>query len=214
MILVCMPSLAGAQVYIGGQAPHRGSLEAGGGGTFVSGFDMGARVAELTTSGNTNPLDLFTTESKVSGFPGVSARVGYYLTRVLSVEGSVRFARPQVSVRLADDFESASDVTATETAAHYVFAGSLLFHLRQGGRVVPFVSAGAGHIRELHEGSQLVETGLEYHGTAGVKYWLGGGDHRFGLRFEAGFSAREKGLDDKDDRRLLPLVSAGLSYLF
>ena len=94
----------------------------------------------------------------------------------------------------------------------------MLLDLRQaafaGSRAVPFVSAGAGYLRELHEGNQLVETGIEYHATAGLKYWLGSGDHRFGLRVEAGLSARENGLDNQDERRVLPLVSAGLSYLF
>ena len=75
-------------------------------------------------------------------------------------------------------------------------------------------SGGAGYLRELHEGNQLVETGVEYHATAGLKYWLGSGEHRFGLRFEAGLSAREGGLDNEDGRRVQPMVAAGLSYLF
>ena len=209
---------AEAQVSIRRTVPHRGSIEAGGGGLFGAGFDMGARTAQLTTSAATTKFDLFTTESKVSSFPGASARIAYYLTPALSIEGSVRYARPKLSVRLAGDAESAPNVTATETASHYVFAGSLVADLRQaafaGGRGVPFVSGGAGHLRELHEGNQLVETGLEYHVTGGLKYWLGTGSRRLGVRFEAGFSAREKGFDNDDGRRLLPLVMGGLSYLF
>ena len=80
---------------------------------------------------------------------------------------------------LSGDAESAADVTATETASHYVFGGSVLFDLRgasfAGGRGVPFVSGGAGYLRELHEGNLLVETGIEYHATAGLKYWFGSG---------------------------------------
>jgi len=216
--LAAVPSLASAQVYIGRDAPHRGSIEVGGDGTFVGGFDMGSATADLTTSSPTQRFDLFTTESRVDGFPGASVRVGYYLTRSISLEGGMRYARPTLSTVLSDDAENAADVTATEQASHYVFGGSLLVHFPQAGfagsRGIPFISAGAGHLRELHEGNQLVESGLEYHATAGVKFWLGSGDHRFGVRFEAGLSAREDGLDNKDGRRMLPLVSGGLSYLF
>jgi hypothetical protein len=83
-----------------------------------------------------------------------------------------------------------------------------------GGSGVPFVSGGAGYLRELHEGNLLVETGTEYHATAGLKYWFGTGNNRFGLRVEGGVSAREKGFDDEDRRRVQPMVAAGLSYVF
>jgi hypothetical protein len=94
----------------------------------------------------------------------------------------------------------------------------MLFHFTKasfaGGRGVPFVSAGGGYIRELHEGNELVETGNEFHATAGVKYWFGTGRRRLGLRAEAGFSSRQKGLDDDEARRTLPLVLGGISLLF
>jgi hypothetical protein len=214
LAVVCVPALARAQVVLRNDAPHRGSIEVGGGGTFAGGFDMGSTTADLTTSSPTGRYDLFTTASKMSSFPGVSARIGYYLARTISIQGDFRYARPELSVELADDAESAADVTATEKASHYVFGGTLVWDLRDGGKAVPFVSGGAGYLRELHEGNQLVETGVEYHATAGLKYWLGSGDHRFGLRFEAGLSARNQGLDDEDRRRVLPLVAAGISYLF
>jgi hypothetical protein len=214
LAIVCAPALAAAQVYVPSDAPHGGSIEVGGGGTFVGGFEMGSSTADLTTSSPTGRYDLFTAASKVNSFPGVSAQVVYYLSRTIAVEGGFRYARPELSVELGDDVESAADVTATEKASHYVFGGSLVWHLREGGAAVPFVSGGAGYLRELHQGNQLVETGVEYHATAGLKYWLGSGQHRFGLRFEAGLSARENGFDDEDRRRVLPLVSAGISYLF
>jgi hypothetical protein len=218
LAVACVPSAAAAQVYIGPAAPHRGSIEVGGGVTFVPGFDMGSRTADLTTSSPTTRYDLFTTDSSVGDFTGLQARVGYYFSRAISLEAFVRYAQPELSVALSGDAESAADVTATETASHYVFGGSLNFDFRgasfAGDRGVPFVSGGAGYLRELHEGNMLVETGVEYHATAGLKYWLGSGAHRFGLRFEAGLSAREGGLDNEDTRRVQPMAAAGLSYLF
>ena len=218
LAVACVPSVAAAQGYVRSPAPRRGSIEVGGGVTFLPGFDMGGLTADLTTSSPTTRFDLFTTASTVGDFRGVHGRIGYYFSRSSSVEAGVRFARPELSVDLSGDAESAADVTATETASHYVFGGSVLFDLLgasfAGGRGVPFVSGGAGYLRELHEGNLLVETGTEYHATAGLKYWFGAGDNRFGLRVEGGVSAREKGFDDEDGRRVQPMIAAGLSYVF
>ena len=218
LAVACVPSMAAAQGYVRGPAPRRGSIEVGGGVTVLPGFDMGGSTADLTTSSPTTRFDLFTTESRVGDFLGVHGRIGYYFSRSISVEASVRFARPELSVDLSGDAESAADVTATQTASHYVFGGSVLFDLRgasfAGGRGVPFVSGGAGYLRELHEGNLLVETGTEYHATAGLKYWFGTGDNRFGLRVEGGVSAREKGFDDEDGLRVQPMIAGGLSYVF
>jgi hypothetical protein len=218
-ILALCTADASAQVYIGGgDSPHGGSFELAGGGAFASGFDMGSETATLTRSTSDTRFDLFTTESRVDGFPGLFARAGLFITRAISIEGGVRYARPKLSARLTGDAESAPNETATETATHYVFDGSVLFHLTGlsfgGGRGLPFLSGGGGYLRELHEKNEVVETGREYHATAGLKYWFGGGDHRFGLRVEAGLSAREKGFDNGDERRTRPMVLGGLSYLF
>jgi hypothetical protein len=218
-LLASAPAAVRAQVYVGsGDAPRGGSFEVAGGGAFASGFEMGSETATLTRSTAGNRFDLFTTDSRVGGFPGAFARVGVYFTPAISIEGGIRYAQPKVSVRLSGDAESATDETATETATHYIFDGSVLVHLNgisfAGGRGVPFVSGGGGYLRELHEKNELVETGSEFHATAGLKYWLGRGGHRFGLRVEAGFSAREKGLDNEGERRTLPLILGGLSYLF
>jgi hypothetical protein len=209
---------ASAQTYIGRDSPRRGSLEVSGGGVWSPGFDTGSGQAELTRSTQTDGFDLFTFDGKVNGFPGAQVRLGVYLTSALSVEGGVRYAKPRLEFRLSGDAESAADETATETLSHYVFDGSVLFHLTQasfaGGRGVPFISAGGGHIRELHEGNELVETGNEFHVTGGVKYWFGTGKRRFGLRGEAGLSSRQKGFDADEARRTLPLVLGGLTFLF
>ena len=216
--LLSVTAIAEAQVYVGSDAPRRGSVEASGGGMFAPGFDMGSVTAELTRSTQTDKFDLFTSDSEVSGFPGVFVRLGYYLSESFSVEGGMRYARPVLSVRLSSDAESAPDVTADETLSHYVFEGSVLWHLRDlsfaSGSAIPYLSGGAGYLRELHEGNQLVETGQEYHALAGLNYWLGFGAHRFGIRFEGGISARKKGFDPDESLRTQPVVFGGVSYLF
>ena len=216
--LLGMTTIAEAQTFIGRDAPRRGSIEVSGGGAFAPGFELGSLTAELTRSTPTDKFDLFSIDSQVSGFPGAFARLGYYLSESVSIEGGVRYARPILSIRLSGDAESAPDETAEESLSHYVFDGSLVWHLRNltfaSGNAVPYIAGGAGYLRELHQGNQLVETGHEYHAVAGLNYWLGSGAHRFGLRVEGGLSARKKGFDSEDKVRTLPIAFGGLSYLF
>jgi hypothetical protein len=201
------------QVYMGGNAPERGSIEVGGGVMWSPGFDTPSAVADLTRSGS-DRLALFSVEGDVNQFAGAHARLGMYLSSAISVEAGFRFAKPRLAYRLSADYESAADETATEAIGHYVFDGSVLFHLGSfaGGRGMPFVSGGAGYVRELHEGNELVETGNEIHATAGLKYWLGAA--RVGVRVEGGLSSREKGFDKREGRRTLPLLLAGVTMRF
>jgi hypothetical protein len=208
---------ASAQFYVD-DAPRRWSVEVSGGGLWAQGYDLESVRAELSRATGSEGFELFSADGRSKGFPGAHARVGLYLTRALSVEGGVRFARPELAYELSGDAESAEDERAVEVLSHYVFEGSVLLHFVNstfaGGRAVPFVSAGGGHLRELHEGSQLVETGTEIHGTAGLKYWFGSGRRRLGLRMEAGVSSRTGGADGVDSRRTVPIVLGGAGFLF
>lgn len=212
--LVAQP--ARAQLYVGRDVPHKGSIEVSGGVLWNQGFDMGSATAELTRNPGTGtgPYDLFTAATSVGAATGVQARVGVYLTRALSIEAGAQYSRPVLSTALANDVEQASDTVATETLARYVFDGSVLYHFRAKSKAVPFVVAGGGYIRELHDGYGVVVTGNEIHAGAGLKYWLTSGKHRFGLRVEAGGTSRSGGVDFKDTRRTLATVGAGLAYLF
>jgi len=218
LTVVGATAVAEAQVYVGRDAPRRGMFEASGGGMFAPGFEMGTLTAELTRSTPTETFDLFESETTASGFPGAFVRLGFYLSDGVSIEGGMRYARPVLSIRLTGDAESAPDTTAEETLSHYLFEGSLVWHLRHlsfaSGRAIPYLAGGAGYLRELHEENQLVETGQEFHALGGLKYWLGSGARRFGLRIEGGVSARKKGFDNADEVRMLPIVFGGLSYLF
>ena len=230
LFAVLLPSPAAAQIYIGREHPSRGSIEAGAGVMWSPGFDLGGETIELTRSGQqTDGFDLFSIDGDVDRFAGAHARVGIYVTRAVSVEGGVRVARPTLSFSLSGDAESAADETAAERVSHYLFDGSLLFHVIGAAfadrRGVPFLSAGGGYIRELHEGNELVETGRELHATAGVKYWFGRA-RRVGVRAVAGLSVRDRGFlssallgagDGEDEaaaRRTVPLVLVGATFLF
>jgi hypothetical protein len=220
LALCATPSLARAQVYIGRDIPHRGSVEASGGVTYSAGYDLGTISAEETrnTGGPTGPFVLFTATSRAKGSPGVQGRLGVFLSPAASIEGGVQLARPILATELSDDFESAPDVTATETLTRLVINGSLVMHLTgltfAGGKGVPFVLGGGGYIRELHEKNEVVETGHEYHAGAGFHMWYGQGKHRVGLRTDVGVSWRRGGADAADAHRTVPTAALSLAYLF
>jgi hypothetical protein len=218
LLTAATASPAFAQIYAGSDTPRRGTVEVGGGGLWGAGFDLPTVDAGLTRATGNDRFDLFSVDGRASGFPGAHARVGVYLSSSISIEAGLRYARPRLTYDLSGDAESAADETAEETLSHYVFDGSVLFHLVNasfgGGRGLPFFSAGGGYLRELHEGNELVETGNEIHATAGVKYWLGSGPRRIGLRAEVGISSRKGGFDDDESRRTVPIALGGLTFIF
>jgi hypothetical protein len=223
LVLACFAAFvarsAAAQTAIAPDIPRSGSWEAGGGVIWADGFTGATRAAELTRNGElSGGFDLFTAAGTYANGAGLGGSLGYYLTPSLALEAGMRYSKPRLSFRLAGDVEDAPGVTAEETLNRYVFTGSIVWHLRRlafAQRGVPFIIAGAGHVRDLHEGSELVETGAEYHIGGGVKYWLGAGRRRLGIRGQAGVSISDGGFDFRDEgTRTLPIVSASLVYVF
>lgn len=199
------------------ETPRRGSFEASGGVFWTGGTDLANRAATLTRNPSTgsNAFELFRSDATLTSAIGLQARFGAYLSSSLSLEAGAQIGRPELQVRLTRDSEGAPDATAAESITSYVFTGSVVYHLRKAGRrMTPFVLAGAGHVRDLHQGSDLVETGLEYHAGGGVKWWLGNKRRKLGLRGDVGVSARDGGVGADEDRRIVPMAAISLAYLF
>ena len=211
---------ASAQVWVGSDAPHRGSFELSGGVIWSGGYDLGSRPATETRNPGTGAgsFDVFTTSTQLTAATGGQARAAVYLMRSLSVEGGVQYLRPQLSTRVANDVENAPDLTAGETITRYVVDGSLVLYLNKwsfaGGRGAPVVLGGGGYIRDVHAGTELIETVSEIHAGAGIRLWFGTGAHHVGLRAEAGVTQRNGGFDFSDDKRMLPTAGASVVYLF
>ena len=202
-----------------GAQPSRGTWELSGGGVFVGGYDLGSATAELTSNTGTSggPFTFFETDNRVESVSGFVARVGYYVTPAVAVEGGLRFTRPRLASRISADVESAPNITAEETIDQYVFDGSLVWHFGQStgrrGNVAPFVYGGAGYLRELHEGDALVEEGTEYHAGGGIKWWFGARG-RMGIRAEAGLSIRDGGFDFEEKTRIAPVAAGSFIWVF
>lgn len=214
------PALASAQLFFRRDAPRAGSVELGAAVVWSGGFDQGSVSADETRNSttDTSPFTLFTASSRTESVTGAQGRVGVYVSRAFSVEAGVEYGRPTVSTRLANDAESAQDITATETLTRIIVDGSGLFHLTglsfNGGRGVPFLRAGGGYVRELHEKNEVIDTGSEFHAGGGVKLWFGRGKHRTGFRLDGGAMFRTDGADAPKKRRTIPTAGASIVFLF
>lgn len=212
--LALLPGAVSAQVFVGRAKPRAGSAEISGGGFWLAGQDLTSVPATLTSnpSSGLSGFDLFAADPSVDQSFGLNATLGVYLTPSLAIEGGFQYSRPKLKVRLTSDAEDAPDLSASETINSYVFTGSLVYHFAPHARTVPFIAGGAGHVRDVHAGNELIETAVEYHGKAGIKSWFGA-RKAFGLRAEGGVSIRD-GSSFDDERRVAPFAAASLLYLF
>jgi hypothetical protein len=210
-----IPSAAGAQM-LGRDVPHAGTFEVSAGVQSTGSYDFGSSLADETRNPTTgpDPLTLFQGDSSFGRGNGFFARVGIFLRPRIEVEGGVQATRPSLIVRTSGDFESAPDTTIESPLTEYVVDGSLLYHFGRGA-FVPFAFGGGGYLRQVLEDASIVETGSEFHGGAGVKYWFGHA-RRLGIRAEGRASSRSGGvsLDGSSKRRFAPTFSAGAAYLF
>lgn len=220
LALVCAAAPAEAQS--AGAWPGR--FEVAGGGSWAGGYPLGSQVATLTP--NQTPagdrFTLFATDSELQRSGVVDARLGLRLSPTFSVEGGFGYARPRVLTTIDRDAESAPRTSADERLAQYVVDASLVVHLRRfamaGGRALPFVSGGAGYLRQLHAGNTLVETGRVYHLGGGLKYLVAsrpdGFFNGFGLRADVRATVRDEGFELEGKQRTFGSAGVGVLVLF
>ena len=137
------------------------------------------------------------------------------MTKNLSLEVGGAFARPQVSIAISADPEAASQVLEGEDLQQFVFDVGAVWQLplRLGRRARPFISGGAGYLRQLHQERTLAEAGQVYYAGGGLRYWLRGGSgstRSVGLRADARAMWRRDGIDFEDRTRAFPTVSVWL----
>lgn len=137
------------------------------------------------------------------------------------VEGGFVFARPSVRTRITSDVEGAEPLTTEERLDQYFVEASAVYFLhalRLGRQTVPFVSAGGGYLRQLHEGRTLVETGQVYHVGGGLRHWLRAGGRGFirgaGLRVDVRAYVLSNGFRLEDGSRVHGAVSGGAFLTF
>jgi hypothetical protein len=198
-------------VMMAGPVAAQSRFEIGASATWTGGYDAGGTDALLTRPGSgSSPLTLFQTESRVDGAAGLRAQAAWFVTRQLAVEGTLEYSRPSLRTTILNDFEAATGSEAAVGIRAYLFGGAVLYHLGRS-RIVPFVCAGAGGLRQLDDEARNVTTGTEVHAGGGVKYRL---STRMALRLDVGASARDKSVGFEVKRRVVPIGAAGITYRF
>lgn len=215
----CLNALPVSPAYAQGVMEGRGRFELAAGPSWTGRESFTSKDATETapTGGRSR---LFSTSAELAAASGVEARAGVTVTRMLQVEVSSSYGRPQLRTTISNDVESAATVAASEPVRQFTFDGAVLLQLPRwhfGRRGVPFVSAGAGYVRQLHDGETLSATGQTYHVGAGVKILLKSrptGMKGLGVRGDARALVRTKGVAFDTRAHVSPVLAASLFVRF
>ena len=148
-----------------------GRIEMSAGAAWLGGQAFGSADANETTSANA-PFRLFSTSSELGSAAGFDARVGVRVAGTVVVEADASYARPELRITTSSDVESAAGLSAVERLQQYMIGGGATWYLPTASRVAPFVTAGGGYLRQLHDRALLVQTGRYYRFGGGVVYLL------------------------------------------
>lgn len=193
-----------------------------GGVTWSGPYGVGNSTASLRGNGpgaSAPAFTFFTADARMKAALAPELRVEFALTPTLALDGGMSFARPRIGVAISGDAEAPAQELDGEKLDQYQIGAGVTWQppmpmrwrlLPIGRRVAPFVSVGAGYLRQLHEDRALAETGAVYHAGGGVRYWLHGGQSAstgVGVRADARINVRQNGIDFENKRRTYPSVS-------
>lgn len=171
-----------------------------------------------------SPFTLFRAAVRLEPAATWQGRLAWRLSDHVDVEGGVSVARPDVTSALTADAEGAASLVAVERTAQYVLEAGAIVRPWGGGlreRTVPFLAAGVGYVRQLHEGRVLVDDGTVLYAGGGVRHRLAapasGLVRTVWLRFDARLRAYRGGLVDRAGTGGAPMqgeVSGGVQLGF
>lgn len=219
--LSCVSILAGsafAAAQSAGPSLRTHEIVISGGPILAGGYDLGESVAELRTNATgaqPPPFTLFAVSSTMEPLAGVEANLGYAITPKLLIEGGGWFARANVAPSLSRDVEATPQSIDGEKLHQFILSGGVTWQLpwSLGRKVSPFVAAGGGYLRQLHEERTLVESGQMVYAGGGIRYFLRGGDQTrrsLGVRGDLRALWRTPGIDFEDKTRMFPTFTVQL----
>ena len=203
-----------------GRGPTAGRIEVAAGPWWTGATSVGARDATLIAPDGSR-FPLFSTSSELASAPGVELRVGARVARVLDAEVVASYAVPRLTTSITADIENRAAATASEPIRQITIEGAAIVYLprRAGPRLVPFVTAGGGYLRQFHE-RQTLQTGRIYHLGGGFKVGLlsrDAGQNRVkqaGVRVDARALVRTAGVSLDNRAHIAPTLSASLFVRF
>jgi len=200
--------------------PVRSHVEVGLGVLWAGSNPLGTRAAmETTASGGTSAL--FSTTSELAAVAGLEGRVGVRVTKSIALEGQVSYLKPELRVAVSADSEGAAAVTAVDATQQFTIGGRALWYIpgrRWSPRFAPFVMAGSGYLRQLHEQETLVQTGRFYQFGGGFSALLVSRPHFHatgaGVRFDVSALVRSRGVAFDGGSQTSPAAGASAFVRF
>ena len=197
-----------------------GRLEVSAGSLWIGRQVLGSTSANETT-GAGGTFELFRVSTELASVNGFEGRVGVRVWRGFAAELEASYGKPQVKISIANDIENAAPVTAVETIQQFTVGAGVAWSLPYrpwNGRLVPFVTAGAGYLRDVHEAQTLIDTGSYYQVGGGVKVLLVSRSRSFlkglGARADARAMVRSKGVAFDDGGHTSPAIAASVFVRF
>jgi hypothetical protein len=180
---------------------------------WTGGTNVGTRDAnETTASGGT--YRLFASQSELASTAAIEAGFGVRLARLLRAEMVVSVGQMDLHTRISSDVEGIPDVEASETIDELTLQGSAVVDLaawQLPRRTMPYIAAGGGYMRHLHEGRMLAETGSTFHAGGGLRVPL---TASAALRFDARAEIRNGGAIPGDSPRVSPSLASSFVWIF
>ena len=198
-----------------------GRMEFAVGVLWNGGVELGSRAA-TETAADGGRFTLFSTDTRLTGAAGLTADFGASLSRTFQINVNGSYGRPSLSTSVSSDFEQGAPVTASEKIHQFTVGGSLLVHLWRwpiGSRGVPFLSVGAGYLRQLHESETLAVSGHTFDAGGGVKLRLRPDNVRrrvksLGIRVDLRAVGRQNGVAFDSRLHVSPAAGASLFARF
>lgn len=213
-LAVCGAALPIAPAPALAQPVDTGRIEVAGAARVLGAISFGDVPAlETTPGGGTAPL--FESNSRLEGSIGPAASIGVRLVRGLRAEAAVAYNSTHLSTRITGDRENVPDISVDTPVRQFMIEGGLVAQLRrwQAGPIAPFVTGGAGYVRQLYDGRTLVETGTAYYAGGGLYYERvaarPGLVKSAGLRVDVRALFMRDGVNLDDATHVTPLLTAG-----
>jgi hypothetical protein len=190
-----------------------------GGFSWTGGSNIGARDANETTSGG-GSYRLFASDTELGGAACVEATLSARLSRLLHAEVIVSYGQLNLRTRLSSDVEGIADTEASESIGQLTLEGAARVDLpawQLPRQTMPFLTAGGGYLRHLHEGRMFVETGTIFHAGGGLITPLGSAaaaDASSAIRFDVTAMIRNGGAIPDDGPHVSPSVAASFVWNF
>jgi hypothetical protein len=185
---------------------------------WAGGYAIGESLAQLRSNANgsqPSPFLLFAVSSSMEQLLGIEGNVGYAITPWLIVEGGGWYARANIAVDLSRDPEAQPTSIDGEKLHQVIVSGGVAWRLpvSLGRKVAPFLTAGGGYLRQLHEERTLAESGRIYYVGGGARYFLSGGTgsaRSVGIRGDVRLNWRTPGIDFESKTRKFPTLTLQL----